>query len=113
MTAPLIAEIQSAVCAHFALPRDAMTATSRFTRVARPRQIAMYLAKRLTTRSLPEIGRKFGNRDHSTVIHAVRRISELIEADGEVERDVRAIRDGIERRLEARDAPCGDGVSGD
>ncbi len=57
--------------------------------VARPRQIAMYLAKRLTTRSLPEIGRKFGGRDHSTVIHAVRRIEELRDKDREIDTAVR------------------------
>src|SRR3546814_1796174 len=57
--------------------------------VARPRQIAMYLAKRLTTRSLPEIGRKFGGRDHSTVIHAVRRIEELRDSDRDVDGAVR------------------------
>ena len=59
--------------------------------VARPRQIAMYLAKRLTTRSLPEIGRKFGGRDHSTVIHAVRRIEELRDNDRDVDSAVRLL----------------------
>ncbi len=59
--------------------------------VARPRQIAMYLAKRLTTRSLPEIGRKFGGRDHSTVIHAVRRIEELRDKDREIDGAVRTL----------------------
>ncbi|MBN8841144.1 MAG: chromosomal replication initiator protein DnaA, partial [Sphingomonadales bacterium] len=59
--------------------------------VARPRQIAMYLAKRLTTRSLPEIGRKFGGRDHSTVIHAVRRIEELRDSDNDIDGAVRLL----------------------
>jgi chromosomal replication initiator protein len=65
--------------------------------VARPRQIAMYLAKRLTTRSLPEIGRKFGGRDHSTVIHAVRKIEELRDQDRDIDEAVRTLM----RELEA------------
>ena len=69
----------------------------RAVAIARPRQIAMYLAKRLTTRSLPEIGRKFGNRDHSTVIHAVRRIEELRGTDSEIDGAVRSLM----RQLEA------------
>ena len=63
----------------------------RAVAIARPRQIAMYLAKRLTTRSLPEIGRKFGGRDHSTVIHAVRRIEELRDTDRDVDGAVRVL----------------------
>jgi chromosomal replication initiator protein len=56
----------------------------------------MYLAKRLTTRSLPEIGRKFGGRDHSTVIHAVRRIEELRDTDADVDGAVRALMRDLE-----------------
>ena len=63
----------------------------RAREVARPRQIAMYLAKQLTQRSLPEIGRRFGGRDHTTVIHAVRRIEELRAADAELDADVRLL----------------------
>lgn len=113
MTAPLIADIQSAVCAHFGLPRDAMTTQSRFVRVARPRQIAMYLAKGMTLRTLPEIGRKFGNRDHSTVIHAVRRIKDLIAVDSEIGADVRAIRRELARQDDARNGMFGNGMFGD
>ena len=54
--------------------------------LARPRQIAMFLAKRLTTRSLPEIGRRFANRDHTTVIHAVKTITKLSEKDEEMKK---------------------------
>jgi chromosomal replication initiator protein len=54
----------------------------------RPRQIGMYLAKKLTSRSLPEIGRRFGNRDHSTVLHAVRKIEELMQGDEKLAREV-------------------------
>ncbi|MDQ2879211.1 MAG: chromosomal replication initiator protein DnaA [Pseudomonadota bacterium] len=83
-----IDEIQKAVSAHFELKPVDLVSARRAVVVARPRQIAMYLAKRLTTRSLPEIGRKFGGRDHSTVIHAVRRIEELRDKDHELDRAV-------------------------
>ena len=86
-----IDEIQRAVSAHFDLKQLDLISARRAVAIARPRQIAMYLAKRLTTRSLPEIGRKFGNRDHSTVIHAVRRIEELRVKDGEIDGAVRTL----------------------
>jgi len=74
-----------------------MTSARRAREVARPRQIAMYLAKQLTPRSLPEIGRRFGGRDHTTVIHAVRQIEKLRMADAELDADVRLLL----RQLEA------------
>ena len=86
-----IDEIQKAVSAHFELKPVDLVSARRAVVVARPRQIAMYLAKRLTTRSLPEIGRKFGGRDHSTVIHAVRRIEELRDKDREIDTAVRVL----------------------
>jgi chromosomal replication initiator protein len=86
-----IDEIQRAVSAHFELKPVDLVSARRAVVVARPRQIAMYLAKRLTTRSLPEIGRKFGGRDHSTVIHAVRRIEELRDKDREIDSAVRTL----------------------
>ncbi|MBA16975.1 MAG: chromosomal replication initiator protein DnaA [Sphingomonas sp.] len=86
-----IDEIQRAVSAHFDLKQLDLISERRAVAIARPRQIAMYLAKRLTTRSLPEIGRKFGNRDHSTVIHAVRRIEDLRGKDGEIDGAVRTL----------------------
>ena len=86
-----IDEIQRAVSAHFDLKPVDLVSARRAVVVARPRQIAMYLAKRLTTRSLPEIGRKFGGRDHSTVIHAVRRIEELRGSDHEIDGAVRSL----------------------
>ncbi|MEZ5918881.1 MAG: helix-turn-helix domain-containing protein [Alphaproteobacteria bacterium] len=61
-----------------------MHSARRARNVARPRQVAMYLAKQLTARSLPEIGRKFGGRDHTTVMHAVRKIEELMEEDAQI-----------------------------
>lgn len=92
-----IDEIQKAVSSHFDVKQLDLVSQRRAVAIARPRQIAMYLAKRLTTRSLPEIGRKFGNRDHSTVIHAVRRIEELRGTDSEIDTAVR----NLMRQLEA------------
>ena len=86
-----IDEIQKAVSAHFDLKPLELVSARRAVVIARPRQIAMYLAKRLTTRSLPEIGRKFGGRDHSTVIHAVRLIEELRDKDRDVYTAVRTL----------------------
>ena len=86
-----IDEIQKRVCEHFELKPLDLVSSRRARAVARPRQIAMYLAKRLTTRSLPEIGRKFGGRDHSTVIHAVKRVEELRDTDREVDAAVRVL----------------------
>lgn len=86
-----IDEIQKLVSQHFELKPLDLVSARRARAVARPRQIAMYLAKRLTTRSLPEIGRKFGGRDHSTVIHAVRKIEELRDQDREIDGAVRVL----------------------
>lgn len=86
-----IDQIQKLVCEHFELKLLDLLSARRARAIARPRQIAMYLAKRLTTRSLPEIGRKFGGRDHSTVIHAVRRIEELRDSDREVDQAVHVL----------------------
>jgi chromosomal replication initiator protein len=86
-----IDEIQKRVCDHFEVKPLDLVSERRARAIARPRQIAMYLAKRLTTRSLPEIGRKFGGRDHSTVIHAVRRVEELRDTDREVDAAVRVL----------------------
>jgi len=86
-----IDEIQRRVCAHFDIRQNDMVSARRARAVARPRQIAMYLAKRLTPRSLPEIGRKFGGRDHTTVIYAVRQIEKLRGSDADIDKDVRSL----------------------
>ena len=65
-----------------------MLSQRRSRPLARPRQIAMYLAKKMTTRSLPEIGRSFANRDHTTVIHAVKTITRLSEKDDEMKKNI-------------------------
>jgi len=79
------------VSAHYDLKPVDLVSARRAVVVARPRQIAMYLAKQLTQRSLPEIGRRFGGRDHTTVIHAVRTIEALRVKDAEIDADVRLL----------------------
>ena len=87
-----IDEIQKKVAEHFNIRVSDMHSARRARQVARPRQVAMYLAKQLTPRSLPEIGRKFGGRDHTTVIHAVRKIEELSAYDAAFKEDVELLR---------------------
>ena len=87
-----IDEIQRKVAEHYNLRMADMHSARRARNVARPRQVAMYLSKQLTARSLPEIGRKFGGRDHTTVMHAVRKVEELIEEDAQIAQDVDVIR---------------------
>ena len=91
-----IEEIQKRVAEHFNIKLSEMGSARRSRAVARPRQVAMYLAKQLTARSLPEIGRKFGGRDHTTVMHAVRKIDELSAADAAFAEDVELLRRMLE-----------------
>jgi chromosomal replication initiator protein len=91
-----IDEIQKRVSDHFKIRQAEMVSARRARAVARPRQIAMYLAKQLTPRSLPEIGRRFGGRDHTTVIHAVKQIEKLRAADSEIDADVRILLRSLE-----------------
>jgi chromosomal replication initiator protein len=86
-----IDEIQRTVCQFYRVDRSEMASKRRARAVVRPRQVAMYLAKVLTPRSYPEIGRKFGGRDHSTVIHAVRLIEDLRTRDADMDGDVRTL----------------------
>ena len=83
-----IDEIQRKVAEYYGLKLSDLLSERRSRDVARPRQIAMYLAKKLTPRSLPEIGRRFGNRDHTTVMHAVKKVDELRGKDSEIDSDV-------------------------
>ena len=76
-----IEDIQRVVARHYNVSKADLLSSRRTRTIVRPRQIAMYLAKMLTPRSLPEIGRRFGGRDHTTVLHAVRKIEELIAGD--------------------------------
>lgn len=91
-----IEEIQRKVAEHYNIRLADMASPRRARAVARPRQIAMYLAKQLTTRSLPEIGRKFGGRDHTTVMHAVRKVEELKSADQHLQEDIDRLRRSLE-----------------
>ncbi len=91
-----IEEIQRKVAEHWNIRLSDMSSARRARAVARPRQVAMYLAKQLTSRSLPEIGRKFGNRDHTTVMHAVSRVTELMGLDAAFAEDVELLRRMLE-----------------
>ena len=83
-----IEEIQRKVAEHYNIRLSDLVGPKRVRTVARPRQVAMYLAKQMTTRSLPEIGRRFGGRDHTTIMHGVRRIEELRGEDRQLAEDV-------------------------
>ncbi|MCT4609265.1 MAG: chromosomal replication initiator protein DnaA [Pelagimonas sp.] len=91
-----IDEIQRRVAEHYNIRLSDMIGPKRVRTFARPRQIAMYLCKQLTSRSLPEIGRRFGGRDHTTVMHGVRRIEELRLQDGQIDEDVEMLRRALE-----------------
>ncbi|WP_093968469.1 chromosomal replication initiator protein DnaA [Actibacterium lipolyticum] len=92
-----VEEIQRRVGEHFNVRLSDLIGPKRTRTIARPRQIAMYLAKQMTSRSLPEIGRRFGGRDHTTVMHAVKRIDELRGLDNQIAEDLELLR----RMLEA------------
>ncbi len=85
-------KIQNVVSTYFNIALSEMLSQRRSRPLARPRQIAMYLAKKMTTRSLPEIGRRFANRDHTTVIHAVKTITRLSEQDDEMKKNISQIK---------------------
>ena len=87
-----VESIQNIVAVYFNLNIQEMLSPRRSRSLARPRQIAMYLAKKYTTNSLPDIGRKFSNRDHTTVIHAVKKIEGLIRSDNEIKHSVTEIK---------------------
>ncbi len=86
-----IDEIQTQVAEHYRIRKAEMTSARRAREVARPRQVAMYLSKQLTPKSLPDIGRRFGGRDHTTVIHAVKQIERLRASDSELDADIRLL----------------------
>ena len=87
-----IEEIQRKVAEHYNIRLSDMIGPKRVRTLARPRQVAMYLSKELTARSLPEIGRRFGGRDHTTIIHGVRKVEELVAADPQLAEDLRLLR---------------------
>jgi chromosomal replication initiator protein len=87
-----IEEIQRKVSEHFNIRLSDMIGPKRTRTIARPRQIAMYLAKQMTTRSLPEIGRRFGGRDHTTIMHGIRKVEELKAVDHQLAEDIDLLR---------------------
>jgi chromosomal replication initiator protein len=90
-----IEEIQRKVAEHYNIRLSDMHSPRRARNVARPRQIAMYLAKTMTEHSLPEIGRKFGGRDHTTIIHGVRKVEELMASDHSLKDDLDMLKRAI------------------
>ncbi|GGH39084.1 chromosomal replication initiator protein DnaA [Cribrihabitans marinus] len=91
-----VEEIQRKVSEYYNIRMSDIIGPKRLRAFARPRQVAMYLCKQLTSRSLPEIGRRFGGRDHTTVMHGVRRIEELKSTDGQIAEDVEMLRRALE-----------------
>jgi chromosomal replication initiator protein len=91
-----VEEIQRKVSEHYNIRLSDMIGPKRVRTYARPRQVAMYLAKQLTSRSLPEIGRRFGGRDHTTVMHGVKRIEELRNKDSQIADDLELLRRSLE-----------------
>ena len=91
-----IEDILKAVSRHYKVPRNELLSARRSRDVVRPRQIAMYLAKALTARSLPEIGRRFGGRDHTTVLHSVRKVEQMIKDDIELGQEIELLKRMLE-----------------
>jgi len=91
-----VEEIQRRVSDYYNIRMSDIIGPKRLRSYARPRQVAMYLSKQLTSRSLPEIGRRFGGRDHTTIMHGVRRIEELKQTDGQIAEDVEMLRRSLE-----------------
>lgn len=91
-----IEEIQRKVAEHYNIRLSDMIGPKRLRMIARPRQVAMYLAKQLTPRSLPEIGRRFGGRDHTTIMHGVRKIEELMSTDSQLSDDLLRLRRALQ-----------------
>ncbi len=87
-----VEEIQRKVAEHYNIRLSDMIGPKRLRTIARPRQVAMYLAKQMTTRSLPEIGRRFGGRDHTTIMHGVRKVESLRDTDSQLAEDLELLR---------------------
>ncbi len=91
-----IEDIQRIVAQHYNVPRTELLSSRRTRTIVRPRQIAMYLSKTMTPRSLPEIGRRFGGKDHTTVLHAVRKVESLMAEDSKLSKELELLRRLIE-----------------
>jgi chromosomal replication initiator protein len=92
-----VEDIQNLVATHYSMTRADLLSAQKTAKVVKPRQVAMYLAKALTPRSLPEIGRRFGGRDHTTVLHAVRKIERLAGADRALSEEIELLKRGLAR----------------
>lgn len=92
-----VEDIQRKVAEHYGIRLSDLVGPKRSRTIARPRQVAMYLAKTLTTRSLPDIGRRFGGRDHTTILHGIRKVEELIASDSQLAEDVDLLRRLLDR----------------
>jgi len=93
-----VEEIQRKVSDHYNIRLSDLIGPKRVRTFARPRQVAMYLCKQLTQRSLPEIGRRFGGRDHTTIMHGVKRIEELRGKDSQIAEDLELLRRSLEEQ---------------
>lgn len=100
---PSIERIQRCVCKYFGVSRHDMLSQRRTAEVVMPRQLAMYLAKKMTLKSLPEIGRRFGKRDHTTALHAVRKIKALMERDDGIRNSILEIESHLLETVDAVD----------
>ena len=89
---PKIEDIQRVVSQHYGVSKQDLVSARRTRTIVQPRQIAMYLSKVLTPRSLPEIGRRFGNRDHTTVLHAVRKVDGMIDKEPQIAEDIETLK---------------------
>lgn len=100
-------EVKEAVCKHFDISMAEMVCERRTKKIVLKRQLAMYLCKELSHRSLPEIGRRFGGRDHTTVLHAIRKINRLLDqGDESILRHISSIKTALERSREVRQMEC-------
>ena len=91
----MIEDVLRTISGHFNVTRQDILSSRRHKTIVYPRQIGMYLAKILTSRSLPEIGRKFGGRDHTTVLHAVRKIERLIASDDSIKSSITSLENSL------------------
>jgi chromosomal replication initiator protein len=89
---PQVRDIQKAVCKHYDVTLSDMLSPRRTANIVKPRQVAMFLCKELTLRTLPELGRRFGGRDHTTVLHAIRKIPRDMRADADLAGDIAILR---------------------
>jgi len=95
-----IDKIQTLVCQYFKISKNEMLSSRRSRYLVRPRQVAIYLSKILTSKSLPEIGREFSNRDHTTIIHSVKTIEKIKQENNEISTGINHLKNKILYNLE-------------